>query len=87
MRIVIATGMVIVFICTFFVLFIAENIMKTHFECSGSDGGVVCSIRSTGPEIFMPLSFIALFIIIASTCVYIVIKAVRESVDYTFISK
>ncbi|MEM7815666.1 MAG: hypothetical protein QXN71_00935 [Candidatus Aenigmatarchaeota archaeon] len=79
MKVIIAIGMVIIFISTFFMLFIFDTVIRRHISCISSIESGDCNLRETGTSLIIGIAFIAMFLIIDSAVLYLIIKTITSS--------
>lgn len=79
MKILIAIGMVIIFISAFFILFILDGLMKNQLKCAVGMEASSCDQREAGKAIIIGLAFIAMFLIIDGGVLYMIIKSITSS--------
>lgn len=79
MRILILIGMVIIFISIFFILFIFDSVVKEQVKCMAGFEGGSCDLRESGKSLIVGLTLIAMFLIVDSGVLYMIIKTITES--------
>jgi len=79
MKIVIIIGMVIIFISSFFMLLIFDRVIKDQIRCMAGLEAASCDYSQTGKSLVMGIALIAMFLIIDSGVLYIIIKSITES--------
>lgn len=79
MRILVAIGMLIVFISVFFILLTGKGIADNAFSCIPIDGGYNCTYTGVGPEEVMGFVIIFFFILVDVVTVYMIIMSLRVS--------
>ena len=79
MRILIALGMVVIFISVFFILFIFDTVVKEQVKCMAGFGSNSCNLQESGKSLITGLALIAMFLIVDSGVLYIIIKTISES--------
>jgi hypothetical protein len=79
MKILIFIGMVIIFISAFFILFIFDTVVKKQVKCvSGLEEGG-CDMKATTSSLVIGIALIAMFLIIDSGVLYMIIKSITSS--------
>ncbi|HJW96660.1 MAG TPA: hypothetical protein VJ485_00685 [archaeon] len=79
MRILIVLGMIVIFISVFFILFIFDTIVKEQIKCMAGFETGACDLKESAQGLIIGLAFIAMFLIIDSGVLYIIIKSIAES--------
>ncbi len=83
MRLLIAIGMVIIFISAFFILLTVDSIIKSDLKCvPGEEGKIVCSLDEMGFTFIIKTIMIALFILIDIVAVYFIVTNAMPGVYY-----
>lgn len=76
MKILIAIGMVIIFISVFFILLTSDALVRASFQCTADDGESICIYKGiTGPGLF-GIFIIGFFILIDILTVYLILTNV-----------
>jgi hypothetical protein len=73
MKILIAIGMLIIFISAFFILLTADSIFREAFECTEEAGQSICTFRGLGPTRALGVFIIAFFVMIDILTVYLIV--------------
>ncbi len=79
MKIIIALGMVIIFISAFFILFIFDTVIRDQVRCMAGFEHSSCDIKQASFTMIMGLGLIALFLVIDTAVLYIIIKSITTS--------
>jgi len=79
MRILIAIGMLIIFISVFFMLLTGNTIVNNAFECTPMKGGYNCTYTGIGQEEIMGLVIVFFFIIIDAITIFMIVSGLRVS--------
>jgi len=79
MKIIIFIGMLIIFISAFFILFIFDSVIKDQIKCMSGFEENTCSLRQTGTSLIIGIFIIAMFLIIDSAVLYLIIKNITSS--------
>ena len=79
MKIIIILGMVIIFISAFFMLFIFDRVVKDQISCMAGLEATTCDLSQTGKSLIMGIALIAMFLIVDSGVLYLIIKSITES--------
>ena len=79
MRILILIGMVIIFISIFFILFIFDSVVKEQVKCMAGFESSSCDLQESGKSLIVGLALIAMFLIVDSGVLYMIIKTITES--------
>ena len=78
MKVLIAIGMIIVFISSFFIFFITDWIGKKYMDCYNSETKTVCSFKAPDAGLFLSFAFIGFFIMLSIITMYIIFRNIRE---------
>ena len=76
MKILIAVGLLVVFISTFFILFTGESMFKSAFDCADVNGQSVCAYRGFTQGSASGVFLIAFFIMVDILTVYMVLNSI-----------
>ena len=79
MKIVIAIGMVVIFISAFFMFFIFDTVIKDQIACISSLDSTLCDMKQTSSFLMIGIALITLFLLIDGVVLYIVIKSITAS--------
>ncbi len=79
MRILIVMGMVIIFISIFFILFIFDSVVREQVKCMAGFEADSCNLQESGKSMIIGLTLIAMFLIVDSGVLYMIIKTITES--------
>lgn len=79
MKILIFIGMVIIFISVFFILFIFDAAIKEQVKCMAGFESNSCDLKEAAQSLIIGLAFIAMFLIVDSGVLYMIIKTITES--------
>ena len=79
MKILIVTGMVIIFISAFFILFIFDTVMKRQVVCLQAMEQAACNMKEAGQSLILGISLIAMFLVVDSGVLYMIIKSITAS--------
>ena len=79
MRIIIFTGMVIVFISVFFMLFIFDVMVKAEIPCAVKPLSPACRVDANGMALVLGLVMIAVFFLIDVLTVWLILKTLEIS--------
>jgi len=79
MRILIVMGMVIIFISIFFILFIFDSVVREQVKCMAGFEANSCNLQESGKSMIIGLALIAMFLIVDSGVLYMIIKTITES--------
>jgi hypothetical protein len=77
MKILIAIGMLIVFISVFFIFLTGDAMFRSTLDCTQEDGRSLCTFKGfTGPALF-GLFIIGFFILIDVLAVYLIVTNIN----------
>jgi len=79
MRILIAIGMLIIFISVFFMLLTGSTIINNAFECTPMQGGYNCTYTGIGQGEVMGFVIIFFFLIIDAITIFMIVSSLRFS--------
>ncbi len=79
MKILIFIGMVIIFISAFFIIYIFESVVVRDIECMAGLELGACDIRETTTSFVVAMGLIAMFLIVDSAVVYLIMKSISTS--------
>jgi NADH:ubiquinone oxidoreductase subunit 3 (subunit A) len=79
MRMLIAIGMLIIFISVFFVLLIGSSIINNAFQCTPIEGGYECTYRGIGHGEIIGFVMIFFFILVDVITVYMIVGTLSVS--------
>ena len=79
MKIIIFTGMLIIFISVFFMLSIFDILIKANVECIRGMESIKCNIKEFGFSFMLGLSLIGMFILVDVAVIYLILKVVSAS--------
>jgi hypothetical protein len=72
-------GMVIIFISIFFILFIFDSVVREQVKCMAGFEANSCNLQESGKSMIIGLALIAMFLIVDSGVLYMIIKTITES--------
>jgi len=79
MRILIAIGMLIIFISVFFILFIFDTVVKEQVKCMAGFESQSCDLKEASKSLLIGLALITMFLIVDGGVLYMIIKSITES--------
>ena len=84
MKVLIFTGMVIVFISVFFILFIFDVLVRAQIPCVIKPFSDICTMNKNGMALVVGLTIIALFFLVDIVTVWLIFKALFEKTQPFF---
>jgi len=83
MRLLIAIGMVIIFVSAFFIMFTIDSIVKNDLNCLAGEGGkTVCNLENMGFAFIIKTLVIGFFILVDIVAVYLIVTNVMPQSAY-----
>jgi len=79
MKIVIIIGMLVIFISSFFILFIFDRVIKDQVACMAGLEDASCDYSQNSKSLILGISLIAMFLIVDSGVLYMIIKSITSS--------
>ena len=81
MNMLIAVGLLIVFISAFFILLTGESMLSSAFECAHVSGQSVCSYTGFNSASASGVFLIAFFIMVDIVAVYMILSSIRVGTE------